>query len=107
MKSFAAFLIAAAAGVQAQVPDASKLTDCGVRMHLHLLQAFLAADSVKHGCLDRMVKGGGTWGCGLNDFSCLCKAPEFIYGIRDCSMQACGGDGPALLAVMRETCKRK
>lgn len=29
-------------------------------------------------------------GCSADDYSCLCNNPDFSYGIRDCSLQACG-----------------
>lgn len=31
-------------------------------------------------------------GCGAYDVACLCRAPNFNYGVHDCAMAACKSD---------------
>ncbi|RDH19315.1 hypothetical protein M747DRAFT_296495 [Aspergillus niger ATCC 13496] len=31
-------------------------------------------------------------GCSSGDLSCLCSKPDYSYGIRDCTAQACPND---------------
>ena len=59
-------------------------------------------------CLKDMVGKAESYGCSKgSNYACLCKAQDFIYGIRDCSREACGGDSPALVTFIVDTCKRK
>ncbi|KAF2420742.1 hypothetical protein EJ08DRAFT_528440 [Tothia fuscella] len=36
-----------------------------------------------------MVRNSVTLGCPNEDSACLCKLEEFMYGVRDCSREAC------------------
>ncbi|KAF6843985.1 CFEM domain-containing protein [Colletotrichum musicola] len=38
-------------------------------------------------------------GCGSGDTACLCRNPDFTYGIRDCSYQSCNDNAQAEQAV--------
>ncbi|KAI5310913.1 hypothetical protein KEM55_006508 [Ascosphaera atra] len=45
-------------------------------------------------CLQSMYEKATDLGCsGKDDYNCLCASDDFWYGIRDCTNQACAGDG--------------
>lgn len=39
-----------------------------------------------------MMSLASSLGCSGSDAACLCSNPDFGYGIRDCSNQACGAE---------------
>ncbi|KAN0107813.1 hypothetical protein V8E51_007555 [Hyaloscypha variabilis] len=41
-------------------------------------------------CFNNMLAKAGELNCATGDNSCLCKNPDFSYGIRDCSNAVCG-----------------
>lgn len=36
-----------------------------------------------------MLAKAGELGCANNDIACLCRNPNFGYGVHDCSVEAC------------------
>ncbi|KAK3344379.1 hypothetical protein B0T25DRAFT_325094 [Lasiosphaeria hispida] len=46
-------------------------------------------------CADNLFAIASTFSCGADDIACLCKAQNWAYGIRDCSIQACQDDSKA------------
>ncbi|KAK8086677.1 hypothetical protein PG994_001651 [Apiospora phragmitis] len=40
-------------------------------------------------CIPNMVNQASDFNCGNGDWRCLCSNKNFIYGVRDCSDQAC------------------
>ncbi|KAK0704748.1 hypothetical protein B0H67DRAFT_603804 [Lasiosphaeris hirsuta] len=46
-------------------------------------------------CADNLFALASTFSCGAEDIACLCKAPNWGFGIRDCSIQACQDDAKA------------
>ena len=48
-----------------------------------------------------------TGACAANDAACLCKDINFTYAIRDCSLQACGGEvAAAAVAYGTDYCNK-
>ena len=55
-------------------------------------QNFEGADSCGKTCGTAMVNQYSTLSCPSNsDYSCLCSKNNFLYGLRDCNSEACGG----------------
>jgi hypothetical protein len=50
------------------------------------------ANSHQQTCINNMLALAPSLGCASNDANCLCSNPNFGYGIRDCSNQACGAE---------------
>jgi hypothetical protein len=46
-----------------------------------------------------MLAKAGEFSCQSTDIACLCKNPNFGYGIRDCSYQYCQNDTAAAQIV--------
>jgi CFEM domain len=44
----------------------------------------------KQMCLQNMLALAPALGCSAADATCLCENPNFLYGVRDCSIEACG-----------------
>lgn len=42
-------------------------------------------------------------GCGNQDIACMCRAPNFNYGVRDCANAACTDAGQASTVIAFET----
>jgi hypothetical protein len=50
----------------------------------------------------------GPLGCSANDYACLCTKPDFQYGLRDCSNEACGAAvGSSVVAYGSSICASK
>ncbi|KAF2730027.1 hypothetical protein EJ04DRAFT_515529 [Polyplosphaeria fusca] len=49
------------------------------------------------------------FGCASGDIVCYCTEPNFGYGVRDCSNQACSSaeDAAAVIAYGTQFCQRK
>lgn len=44
-------------------------------------------------------------GCKPGDLRCLCDAPDYTYGVRDCTAQACpDDDSHAVVQIALSTC---
>ncbi|PGH36376.1 hypothetical protein GX50_00711 [[Emmonsia] crescens] len=57
------------------------------------------------GCLERMMSLAPQLGCRADDVACLCSNMDFAYGVRDCTIQACGGqDLAAAMAIAQQVC---
>ncbi|KAF9870486.1 hypothetical protein CkaCkLH20_11976 [Colletotrichum karsti] len=52
-------------------------------------------------CIQRMEGKAQELGCTDGDTACLCRNPDFYYGIRDCSFESCLNEGDAELAAAR------
>jgi hypothetical protein len=60
-------------------------------------------------CLGNMLAMYATFGCELPEHdivdACLCNHPDFLYGINDCSDQACGAEANhQLVRWVKELC---
>jgi CFEM domain len=62
---------------------------CGVRYML-LLPWWTLIEIKQKKCVDNMFRKSPELGCRVAEISCLCKKDNFMYGIRDCSREACG-----------------
>jgi hypothetical protein len=49
------------------------------------------------------------FGCSAGDVFCYCEKPEFGYGVRDCSNEACANEEEAnqVIAYGNEYCESK
>ena len=48
-----------------------------------------------------MITQAGTYStpCGPDDFACICKSPNWGYGIHDCSVQYCADAAKAQVLI--------
>ncbi|GJC82468.1 GPI-anchored CFEM domain protein ARB_01545 [Colletotrichum liriopes] len=60
------------------------------------------------GCIQSMQGLASDLGCTAGDTACLCRNPNFTYGIRDCSFQSCqqSGDAQQAVAAGVELCRQ-
>lgn len=64
-------------------------------------------------CVNNMLAQYSTFNCAQNDAACLCANVNFGYGLRDCTLQACGQEtstaavayGNAYCAAAASGCK--
>ncbi|SPO00499.1 uncharacterized protein DNG_03247 [Cephalotrichum gorgonifer] len=80
-------LIMAVAAVGSSAQSLSDLPECG------------------QGCIQRMIGSAQSLGCKADDVACLCKNPDFTYGIRDCSVEACSDHADSIINYGAEYCK--
>ncbi|GKT57214.1 CFEM domain-containing protein [Colletotrichum tofieldiae] len=61
-----------------------------------------------NGCIQSMQGLASDLGCTAGDTACLCRNPNFTYGIRDCSFQSCqqSGDAQQAVAAGVELCRQ-
>ncbi|KAK2002440.1 CFEM domain-containing protein [Colletotrichum falcatum] len=59
-------------------------------------------------CIQNMQGLATNLGCTAGDTACLCRNPNFTYGIRDCSFQSCqqAGDAEQAVAAGVELCRQ-
>jgi len=59
-------------------------------------------------CIQNMQSFATNLGCTAGDTACLCRNPDFTYGIRDCSFQSCqqSGDAQQAVAAGIELCRQ-
>ncbi|WDK09596.1 CFEM domain-containing protein [Colletotrichum graminicola] len=59
-------------------------------------------------CIQNMQSLAANLGCAADDTACLCRNPDFTYGVRDCSFQSCqqSGDAQQAVAAGIELCRR-
>jgi hypothetical protein len=55
-------------------------------------RAQLSVSECANMCLSNMLALANDLGCDDGDLECLCETPDYRYGIRDCTAQACPGD---------------
>ncbi|KAL3486530.1 hypothetical protein BJX62DRAFT_215105 [Aspergillus germanicus] len=68
-------------------------------------RAQLSVSDCANMCLSNMLALAGDLGCDDGDLECLCETPDYRYGIRDCTAQACPGDDAyAVLNAALEQC---
>ena len=48
------------------------------------------ADCFQQTCINNLLGLSPSFGCPSAEASCLCAEPNFGYGVRDCSNEACG-----------------
>jgi hypothetical protein len=76
----------------AQVPSA--IPACGVssaRLLLPLSACSTLTSFQQQTCISNMIAIANTeFGCPAGNTTCYCYDPRFGYGLRDCSLQACG-----------------
>lgn len=58
-------------------------------------------------CVQDMLDKASDLSCDSGDVGCLCANPDFTYGIRDCSLEACTNDAQAIINYGAEYCKGK
>jgi len=89
MKTFIAAVALFASAVLAQ--DPSTLPGCGVSDDAFIIVLFLLTTPPSQQlCVANMVAQASQLGCASSsDVACLCAKPNFGYGVRDCSAQAC------------------
>lgn len=46
-------------------------------------------------CTNNMNNKASELGCNPGDHACLCTKPDYQYGIRDCTNEACPGEDAA------------
>jgi len=46
-----------------------------------------------------MLGAGASLGCSSSDAACLCKNPDFGFGLRDCATEACPNSSDANTVV--------
>ncbi|KMU81322.1 chitinase 3 [Coccidioides immitis RMSCC 3703] len=50
-------------------------------------------------CINNMLNKASELGCDSTDKACLCSKQNFAFGLRDCTLQACGAeDLPKIIA---------
>ncbi|KAJ0413662.1 hypothetical protein BJY00DRAFT_56962 [Aspergillus carlsbadensis] len=68
-------------------------------------RAQLSVSECANMCLANMLALANELGCDDGDLECLCETPDYRYGIRDCTAQACPGDDAyAVLNAALEEC---
>ncbi|EAS37506.1 chitinase 3 [Coccidioides immitis RS] len=56
-------------------------------------------------CINNMLNKASELGCDSTDKACLCSKQNFAFGLRDCTLQACGAeDLPKIIAVGQAIC---
>ena len=50
-------------------------------------------------CYTSMLQKFASLGCTSDSPACLCKNPDFAFGMRDCALQACGAQVASDVAV--------
>lgn len=56
-------------------------------------------------CINNMKDKASELGCKPGDLRCLCDAPDYSYGVRDCTAQACpDDDSHAVVQIALSTC---
>jgi hypothetical protein len=43
-------------------------------------------------CISNMLAKAGEFGCAPTDVECLCGTFDFVMGVHDCTLEACGPD---------------
>ncbi|OHE92623.1 CFEM domain-containing protein [Colletotrichum orchidophilum] len=73
-----------------------------------LLSGAMAQGACGTGCISAMQGLASDLGCTAGDNACLCRNPNFAYGIRDCSFQSCAdaSDAEAAVAAGIELCRQ-
>ncbi|KAK1723806.1 hypothetical protein CaCOL14_000709 [Colletotrichum acutatum] len=73
-----------------------------------LLSGAMAQGACGTGCISAMQGLASDLGCTAGDNACLCRNPNFAYGIRDCSFQSCtqSSDAEAAVASGIELCRQ-
>ncbi|KEZ46909.1 hypothetical protein SAPIO_CDS0249 [Scedosporium apiospermum] len=86
MKLTTALILAAGAvGIHAQ--DVSSLPPCG------------------QVCIQNMIGKAGEFGCQSTDVACLCRSRDFVYGIRDCSVESCSSSAEQVIQYGVDFCR--
>ncbi|KAL2858598.1 hypothetical protein BJY01DRAFT_1483 [Aspergillus pseudoustus] len=68
-------------------------------------RAQLGVSNCANMCLGNMLALAGELGCDDGDLECLCETPDYSYGIRDCTTEACpDDDASAVLQVALGQC---
>lgn len=68
-------------------------------------QAFSDLPECGQLCVQNMLDKASELGCDSDDVGCLCQNPDFTYGIRDCSLEACTNDAQAIINYGAAYCK--
>ena len=56
-------------------------------------------------CISNMNAKASELGCNSGDMACLCKKQDYMYGVRDCTAQACpGDDAAAVVKIALSSC---
>ncbi|EGE78065.1 CFEM domain-containing protein [Blastomyces dermatitidis ATCC 18188] len=83
----------------------SVLLSAGAFAALGAAQDWSGVSDCARGCIERMLGLAPSLGCKTEDVPCLCTNMDFAYGVRDCTIQACGPeDLPGAAAAATEFC---
>ncbi|OJD28099.1 hypothetical protein ACJ73_00496 [Blastomyces percursus] len=83
----------------------SVLLSAGAFAALGAAQDWSGVSDCARGCIERMLALAPSLGCKSEDAACLCRNMDFAYGVRDCTVQACGPqDLPGAAAAATEFC---
>ncbi|KAL4971635.1 hypothetical protein BDW66DRAFT_155466 [Aspergillus desertorum] len=71
---------------------------------LSIARAEISISQCASMCFNNMLSLAQNLGCDNGDMECLCETPDYRYGIRDCTREACPGDNAydVLQAVLDE-----
>ncbi|KLJ08800.1 hypothetical protein EMPG_15768 [Blastomyces silverae] len=83
----------------------SILLSAGAFAALGAAQDWSGVSDCARGCIERMLALAPSLGCKSGDIDCLCKNDDFAWGVRDCTVQACGPrDLPGAIAAATGIC---